>query len=519
MTKSKTTKRALMLSVLSMLLCVAMLTGSTFAWFTDSVVSGNNKIVAGNLDVELYHSKDAELGDKVNPDTMLFTDRNGDPIKWEPGVMVYENFTVKNAGSLALKFRMTVNSGKIDTVTVDGEQKSLKDVLKIAVVEGAFTGNRDDVRGLTYDYTLDNYAAEDVELGAGDEKTYAVVIYWEPTDHDNDFNLNNGKRADKSKRSLSIELGVTLVATQATIEEDSFDNWYDKDADYPVVSEAELTDRLQNAQAGDKIAVLPGTYSLPDSIPEGVTIFGEDADSTVLRVPKTTGTSGNTGLVIANSGVTIRNADIRKTSMLGGLYTGYIDIREGNTTLDGLTIDAANWGEQCSAVVIGNGVDEGETVRIANSTLESNSRTLFIVDGANGTVEIDNTEITGIYTFNVNSASSQNLVINVTNSKLHGWTSYGDIKSASFSNTEFSKGGSSQDYLRPYADTTLTNCTFDSGFKMGSGDGGNKYTFIDCTYDGQKLTAENIKDLMLDKDDEANLRKCVITVDGITVTY
>ena len=53
MTNSKHTKRALLASILSVVLCVAMLVGSTFAWFTDSVTSGNNKIVAGNLDVEL----------------------------------------------------------------------------------------------------------------------------------------------------------------------------------------------------------------------------------------------------------------------------------------------------------------------------------------------------------------------------------------------------------------------------------------------------------------------------------
>ena len=58
MTKSKNTKRALLASVLSMMLCLAMLIGSTFAWFTDSVTSGKNTIVAGNLDVELNWSTD-----------------------------------------------------------------------------------------------------------------------------------------------------------------------------------------------------------------------------------------------------------------------------------------------------------------------------------------------------------------------------------------------------------------------------------------------------------------------------
>ena len=53
MENSKHTKRSLIASLLSVMLCMAMLIGSTFAWFTDNVTSGKNKIVAGNLDIEL----------------------------------------------------------------------------------------------------------------------------------------------------------------------------------------------------------------------------------------------------------------------------------------------------------------------------------------------------------------------------------------------------------------------------------------------------------------------------------
>ena len=51
MTKHVSTKRALILSLLSMLLCVSMLVGSTYAWFTDTASTGVNKIVAGHLKV------------------------------------------------------------------------------------------------------------------------------------------------------------------------------------------------------------------------------------------------------------------------------------------------------------------------------------------------------------------------------------------------------------------------------------------------------------------------------------
>ena len=53
MTNRVSTKRALVLSLLSMLLCVSMLVGSTYAWFTDTATTAVNKIQAGTLDVAL----------------------------------------------------------------------------------------------------------------------------------------------------------------------------------------------------------------------------------------------------------------------------------------------------------------------------------------------------------------------------------------------------------------------------------------------------------------------------------
>ena len=56
MTSSKSTKRALLTSVLALLMCVTMLVGATFAWFTDTASTGVNKIQAGNLDVKLEYA-------------------------------------------------------------------------------------------------------------------------------------------------------------------------------------------------------------------------------------------------------------------------------------------------------------------------------------------------------------------------------------------------------------------------------------------------------------------------------
>ena len=58
MTNRKVTRRALLLSLLAVVMCIVMLVGTTFAWFTDTASTAVNKIQSGNLDVQLEYSKD-----------------------------------------------------------------------------------------------------------------------------------------------------------------------------------------------------------------------------------------------------------------------------------------------------------------------------------------------------------------------------------------------------------------------------------------------------------------------------
>ena len=115
MKRKNTTRSALFTSIISLLLCVSMLVGTTFAWFTDEVVTGMNTIAAGNLDVELYHSDKNDSG-YVETDTVLFNDVT----MWEPGVVVYENFEVENVSNLALKYQLSIKFENETKVSVDG---------------------------------------------------------------------------------------------------------------------------------------------------------------------------------------------------------------------------------------------------------------------------------------------------------------------------------------------------------------------------------------------------------------
>ena len=105
MTDRKSIKRALISSVIAIVLCCAMLVGTTFAWFTDMVTTDRNIIQSGNLDAVLkyatWNAKTNTWSDfnEVNADTVVF-----DNTLWEPGHTEAVKFQVSNVGTLAFKY-------------------------------------------------------------------------------------------------------------------------------------------------------------------------------------------------------------------------------------------------------------------------------------------------------------------------------------------------------------------------------------------------------------------------------
>ena len=259
MTNSKQTKKALLSSVIALVLCLSMLIGTTFAWFTDSVQSDWNEIKAGNLDIELYHSDKEKKEEKVNGSTVLFDDVT--PNLWEPGAMAYETLTVKNEGTLALKYQLSVNF--TDATVVNGH--SLAEALKVAVVKDGFAEgfDREYLKGLSYNDDLASFTLPG-ELAPHGSQTYGIVIYWEPTGDDNRFNVKD--------EALSIKLGVKLLATQKDVdaENDSFGKDYDEDAWMPemqVYTAQDLQAALNNGETNiklmDDIVVTDGPIVIP----------------------------------------------------------------------------------------------------------------------------------------------------------------------------------------------------------------------------------------------------------------
>lgn len=268
MTSKKNTRRALFTSIMSLILCFAMLMGTTFAWFTDSVTSGNNIINSGNLDVELYYGKDKNPTKKADGSADLFTDCNGNLIeKWEPGVVAYTNLKVANEGSLALKYQLAMNFTNFNYVEyADGSRYTMADVLKVAIVPNGFQGSRVDALDKNFAYTLSSFTQNGTLKADETTQTYGVIIYWEPGENDNLLNLKNGATSNDGK-PLHIDLGISLFATQVENQNDSFDNTYDKNLEMPaVVAEVTTSQALKEALEAGKTAKLMADIVLSDSV-------------------------------------------------------------------------------------------------------------------------------------------------------------------------------------------------------------------------------------------------------------
>ena len=310
MTSSKSTKRALISSTLALLMCVAMLIGTTFAWFTDTASTAVNKIQAGNLDVQLEYSKDLTEWKKVTDTTKVFEDST----VWEPGHTEVVYLRVTNAGTLALKYTLGIynlynSTGK----NVLGNKYSLSDYVKLGVVEAdaayadraaAISAVQDSAKTLN---SIGDTGVVGADLATNTTKVYAMVLYM-PTEVGNEANPKNNDPYWAAK----VSFGISVSATQAMSESDSFDNTYDEDA-AAILSAISFSsgkhEITQNMQASGRFGAVQA---------ERTAQFTINAD--VYAVYTKDSTSGATGGAMAvsadgDSKVIINGGDFRQVSV------------------------------------------------------------------------------------------------------------------------------------------------------------------------------------------------------------
>ncbi len=115
-------------------------------------------------------------------------------------------------------------------------------------------------------------------------------------------------------------------------------------------------------------------------------------------------------------------------------------------------------------------------------------RGLYYTKG--GVYNVNNVTVQNV-TYALNVSATEPVVLNVSNSTLEGWTSFGDKTDATFNNVKFECGKYAN--FKPHTSTTLTNCSFEDGFMIDFEEiqDGEVITFKNCTYNGVKLTAAN----------------------------
>ena len=280
MKKNNVAKRSLFMSALALLLCCSMLIGTTFAWFTDEVVSDRNTITAGNLDVELKYSRLVN-GQWTEPayvdgDTKVFQEG----ALYEPGYTEVVKFQVINAGSLALKYTFdAMVYSELEGTNVNGEKFKLSDYLYTGLIaEEDYTTREAAVAYATNQLSAGiNLEDNGVLLAPGDQDAFVLVLTM-PTTVENDANHLTGEG-----NQPKIELGVRLYATQYTKENDSFGSDYDKAApivDAPVNKPADnAASMVLKSKESDVVVTLPANV---------VAALGEDVTgaSVAASVPE-----------------------------------------------------------------------------------------------------------------------------------------------------------------------------------------------------------------------------------------
>ena len=292
--KKSTTKRSLLVSVLALVMCVTMLVGTTFAWFTDSASTSVSRIEAGKLNVALQMLGNDGKWVSAEGKTLQFLvegkiPAEGTQILWEPGC-TYElpKLRIVNEGNLALKYKVVISG-------IQGDAELNKVI----------------------DWTMDGIElGTDVSLGVGGMKEFTIKGQMQ-------------KDASNHYQGMTIDgIAITVYAKQDTVESDSKDNWYDKDAVYAtagasvkvdgnkVVNEVVMVSHEEQENGGAIAKV---------TVPAGAAV-NEDTTNLELKITETNtpahitipATSNHKTLEVKMEGLSADNTELIKVEMFVG---------------------------------------------------------------------------------------------------------------------------------------------------------------------------------------------------------
>ena len=363
MNNTRTTKRALLSSVIAVLICVAMLIGTTFAWFTDSASTAVNKIQAGTLDVQLLD----ENGNSLEGQTLSWQKAAGAPdgeqVLWEPGCTYkLQPITIKNAGNLALKYKVVISG-------IKGSAK-LNEVI---------------------DWTISGADINtEYSLTAGASNTLTIEGHMQET-------------AGNEYQGLSIDgIGITVVATQLASEYDSINNTYDTNATY-LNQDADDNYLISNANELVYFA-------------KSVNVEGNNYAGKTVKLTANIDLAGKNWIPVGQTGATqfqgifdgqnytIKNMTVNYTGTSSnyacGLF-GWLELHNGSPiVIQNVKFENANvTGIKYTGVVAGyaNGASGAEIKNcvVTNSTVTSNTKNAGGIIGYMGRVVLTGNTVSG----------------------------------------------------------------------------------------------------------------------------
>lgn len=305
-------KRSLFVSAIALALTAALLIGTTFAWFTSTAQTSVSDIQAGKLEVQIV--------DANNADTKLDTlswQKSADAapneaVLWEPNVTYKtQPFKVKSAGNLALKYKLALSSPTGDSVLLNNIEFSIvdEDENNTAVPIDTFEGHLTNTENLSGTFVLQGHMKK------------------EATNDCQGKTLNN--------------INITVTATQDTVENDSIDNTYDKDAEYPI--SVTTGDELQ---AVVNKATAPVNIVLTNDITTNNFVIPEDKDVT-LDLNGRAVTNDESHTILNKGHLTLTDSSADKSGKIISLKGNTAALRNGDNAVcvvEGGTIsrDGAN---------------------------------------------------------------------------------------------------------------------------------------------------------------------------------
>ena len=398
--KLKSKKSALLMSFTSLLLCFAMLAGSTFAWFTDTATTGVNKIQAGNLDVELLMYKEVGgVSDYVNiskapapifgSENSTVAQNNNLDTLWEPGKTQVAYLAIKNEGNLDLKYQVALN------VTNPADGKDLYKVMQYAIVPDAkgtdsllpeWTTGKSVIPGaqiVSGTNTVDA-APAGVKLLHGSTHYFALLVHM---DGDAGNTYQNGK----------VEFDLKVYATQLNSESDSFGPDYDAEAPFPIPVTANVANAegISAAINQGKAAGVPVKITLTKDV-RGADLNGGDVTVNVAGkklILQNTPISQGQVTIIGNEGDRLGN-DKNVTVMGEGKLTMGIGISANAskvtsfTVTEGGTLNITGGTNDHSGsegkLIMATG--EGSTVNISGGNFKPSGSEFKLVEAQSGAV-------------------------------------------------------------------------------------------------------------------------------------